>query len=772
MNTKIIKQLFLVTAALVFTACSENLLEQTYSSSKGRSATVQLNISTAEEQGEAPATRAIPSNSVTEGTVSDFWLLEYGADGRLLQAGEKPVVEYFTKEDLVAMNNKLNIQLPNEGSNDSYKCVMIANTHNRSFFDRANPSLYDTLKKLKELTKDVTSINDTYNYDTKDLYLSCVTNVDKSTTKLECMFYRNVAKLTFSVENKAGSGMKITGIEVCNVPNKMAYADRLYDGGTDKMASGADLFNMEREPIEINEGDRHSFIYYLPRNCQGVDNGITDVKKKNKSDLHKSATCVKVYATENSTLNPYCYTFYLGKNMTNDFNVRSNFHYTLPINISTPGDADSDSRVEDLDAVKLEANCIIVNDPKRVYSIQPFKRCSIYWQENKKLYPDLTDYSLMTEDYEWKARILWNDISEQNPIVFCDRNGNNPTDVFYGKGKEKMYFKLRGNSQQYGNAVISVDPKKSTTALQHLWSWHLWLTNYNPDVAETKKPWQDGVYKINVGNGAVYRYASGAKIFPTLWDTDKYQNKYIMDRNLGATTNKEPSANDNIKKSGGLFYQFGRKEPFVRNEIKLYTIKNSGITIEHTDPNGKLDYIAISTQPTNVYYNSTRSIHMFYTREKGDWITKNPYPTDAKWNNPTWYQTESGKSFFDPCPEGWKIPDDGCWNIVSKTTSVTGDNASISKNYINGTMTKGKGYNFPIDAIGGKITTFYPFTGYRDTDGTVTKESNYGAYWTTSPMDTDPTNRSLAFRIQDTGNIDMRAKFYRAMAASVRCVQE
>ena len=771
MNTKIIKQLFLVTAALVFTACSENLLEQTYSSSKGRSATVQLNISTAEEQGEALATKAIPPSSVTEGTVSDFWLLEYGADGNLLQADEKPVVEYFTKEDLVAMNNKLNIQLPNEGSNDSYKCVMIANTHNRSFFDRANPSLYDTLEKLKELTKDVTSINDTYNYDTKDLYLSCVTNVNKSTTKLECMFYRNVAKLTFSVENKVGSGMKITGIEVCNVPNKMAYADCLYDGGTDKMASGADLFNLEQETIEINEGDRHSFIYYLPRNCQGVDaTGITDVKKKNKSDLHKSATCVKVYATENSTLNPYCYTFYLGENMTNDFNVRSNWHYTLPINISTPGDADSDSRVEDLDAVKLEANCIIVNDPKRVYSIQPYKRCNQYWNEIMKIYSGFSDKVLMTEDFEWKARILWNDISEQSPIVFCDRNGNDPTDVFNGKGKEKLYFKLRDNTQQYGNVQISVNRKIRQNFEQELWSWHLWLTNYNPNVAAAKKPWQDGVYKVNVDNGAVYRYASGVDIYPTFWS--KYKNKYIMDRNLGATTNKEPSVSDDIKKSGGLFYQFGRKDPFVRNEIILYSkYKVSGVISERIDGNGKKDYIYISTTTNNRYYNSTFHPYHFYQGKEGSWTTTNPFPSDAKWDNPTWYKTESGKSFFDPCPEGWKIPDNnGCWNIVSKTGDVTDDNGSTSQ--INGTMRKGKGYNFPIDAIDGKITTFYPFTGYRDTDGTVTKESNYGAYWTTNPSQTDLINKGEGFRIQDTGNVDLRINFYRSIAASVRCVQE
>ena len=555
MNTKIIKQLFLATTALVFTACSENLLEQSYSNSKGRSATVQLNISTAEEQGEAPATKAIQPNSVTEGTVSDFWLLEYGADGKLLQADGKPVVEYFTKEELIAMNDKLNIQLPNEGSNDSYKCVMIANTHNKSFFDRIDPSQYETLENLKKLTKDVTSINDTYNYDTQDLSLSCVINVNKSTTKLECMFYRNVAKLTFSVENKVGSGMKITGIEVCNVPNKIAYADRLYDGGTDKMASGAELFNLEQEPIEINEGDRHSFIYYLPRNCQGVDNGITDVKKKNKSDLHKSATCVKVYATENSTLNPYCYTFYLGENMTNDFNVRSNWHYTLPINISTPGDADSDSRVEDLGTVKLEANCIMMNLNARdkEYIIYPHKRINKYWGELEKD-PDRT----IKDDSEWEAVIVWQDTND-DVIEFVESG----KETFDGKGKQPLKIKLK-NPTSPCNVLIGV--KKKGVAINdygYLWSWHLWVTPYRP---ERTKPWENGRYDYNDGgvlNGHVYRYAPGYAHLNlphnTLWDESngEYKDKYIMDRNLGATTYDSPGQNSDLKKSSGLQYQFG-----------------------------------------------------------------------------------------------------------------------------------------------------------------------------------------------------------------------
>ena len=754
MNTKIIKQLFLATTALVFTACSEHLLEQTYSSSKGRSATVQLNISTAEEQGEAPATKAIQPNSVTEGTVSDFWLLEYGADGKLLQADGKPVVEYFTKEELIAMNDKLNIQLPNEGSNDSYKCVMIANTHNKSFFDRIDPSQYETLENLKKLTKDVTSINDTYNYDTQDLSLSCVINVNKSTTKLECMFYRNVAKLTFSVENKVGSGMKITGIEVCNVPNKIAYADRLYDGGTDKMASGAELFNLEQEPIEINEGDRHSFIYYLPRNCQGVDNGITDVKKKNKSDLHKSATCVKVYATENSTLNPYCYTFYLGENMTNDFNVRSNWHYTLPINISTPGDADSDSRVEDLGAVKLEANCIMMNLNARdkEYIIYPHKRINKYWGELEKD-PDRT----IKDDSEWEAVIVWQDTND-DVIEFVESG----KETFDGKGKQPLKIKLK-NPTSPCNVLIGV--KKKGVAINdygYLWSWHLWVTPYRP---ERTKPWENGRYDYNDGgvlNGHVYRYAPGYAHLNlphnTLWDESngEYKDKYIMDRNLGATTYDSPGQNSDLKKSSGLQYQFGRKDPFVVNGVTLYKTAYGGSTVPKdfaTEMNMSVKY------PYQFYKVKT-------SEKYWDWIVTNPY-SDNLWNNPFPSEKEfKKKSFFDPCPEGWRVPVAGTWNIcLSEDGGVT----------LNAKESHPKGWDF---YIGNGATTFYPSAGYYDENGVFNYGnivgSNVGSNWSSTPFK-DKKDESHQFNYkygEDYSYGYISLLVYRSYSSPVRCVQE
>lgn len=142
---------------LLLTACSEILPEQKFSCSKGHRATVQLNVSTASET-EVSGTRgeAIEPGSVREGTednykVSDFWLLEYGADGRLVEADGKPAMQYVTRDDLEKKNHRLDIQLPN-GNGDKYRCVMIANTHDENFFNGRNVSSYETIDKLAGFT--------------------------------------------------------------------------------------------------------------------------------------------------------------------------------------------------------------------------------------------------------------------------------------------------------------------------------------------------------------------------------------------------------------------------------------------------------------------------------------------------------------------------------------------------------------------------------------------------------------------------------------------
>ena len=86
------------------------------------------------------------------------------------------------------------------------------------------------------------------------------------------------------------------------------------------------------------------------------------------------------------------------------------------------------------------------------------------------------------------------------------------------------------SSSKSGNAVIAAYSGEHQTG-NILWSWHIWVTDYNPDTGKT-------CTIINTA-GASYTF---------------------MDRDLGATT-----STPGLSTTLGLLYQWGRKDPFPRS---------------------------------------------------------------------------------------------------------------------------------------------------------------------------------------------------------------
>jgi hypothetical protein len=153
-----------------------------------------------------------------------------------------------------------------------------------------------------------------------------------------------------------------------------------------------------------------------------------------------------------------------------------------------------------------------------------------------------------------------------------------------------------------------------------LWSWHIWVTDF--DAAN------DGV------------------VYPTSAQTG-------MDRNLGAK-NKTPGSAGAL----GLMYQFGRKDPFpgasataTGTTTRAATTLASWLT-ETPDIGGTFAY---TTQHPTVFvtaFLTTSSSKTAYNL--GSWFKDaengvNP----AAW---AWGQTTT-KTINDPCPKGWKVPD-------------------------------------------------------------------------------------------------------------------
>ena len=275
-----------------------------------------------------------------------------------------------------------------------------------------------------------------------------------------------------------------------------------------------------------------------------------------------------------------------------------------------------------------------------------------------------------------------------------------------------------------------------------IWSWHIWIVDENPLLA-----------------------------------TDTYSNgKTFMRKNLGAFTNANGSKDEQkILDSYGMYYQWGRKDPFPRplyfdatgaydedryNENSTY-IKE--VFAECTAKNGTLEYV--TKHPMHFITNAA------CIEEGGDgigdWLWKG-YGDDNLWG-------DNAKSIYDPCPYGWRVPSADDMSVLYLADAE--DNTPLDD--------ARKQYGWHLSD--GTNKYFYPACGRRRyTDGLVenmnSKEGVYpsqpqpweGYYWTSSTS-ADGKAVALYFDLTTTRTIN---KFFpshsarRANGFQVRCVKE
>ena len=253
-----------------------------------------------------------------------------------------------------------------------------------------------------------------------------------------------------------------------------------------------------------------------------------------------------------------------------------------------------------------------------------------------------------------------------------------------------------------GNAVIAAKDADGNI----LWSWHIWFTD---------QP-QEQVYNNNAGT--------------------------MMDRNLGAT-----SATPGDVGALGLLYQWGRKDPFLgSSSIRRSTLAKSTITwpslVSSDSSNGTIEY-ATSHPTTYITYNGSNY----------DWY----YTGDSSTDDTRWTTSETTKSVYDPCPAGWRVPDNGVWLKALGSSSscyYTYDNTNLGMNF------SGK--------FGSASTIWYPASGCRfGVGGSFGKVGNYGRYWSASFR-----NSAYSLFFYNDGVVLPSYFVYHASALSVRCLRE
>lgn len=229
-----------------------------------------------------------------------------------------------------------------------------------------------------------------------------------------------------------------------------------------------------------------------------------------------------------------------------------------------------------------------------------------------------------------------------------------------------------------GNALIAVK-----AAGKILWSWHIWAVDADIELNAQ-------LYK----NGAL-----------------------MMDRNLGAL-NVTPGD----VRSYGLFYQWGRKDPFVG----CGNVADNTYAV--TYPEGAIEFVDNSSSSNNYNYAESHPNHFI---------------KDSRWNNDDKFWGVH-KTMYDPCPIGWRVPD--------FDTDAWGGFNAIS--YIN----NGAYFNSPLS----EPTAYYPYSGFMNYNGTLGEVNQVTSVWYST--------RAIIFRVASDVQLNYGSSVYNGSV--VRCMKD
>lgn len=258
------------------------------------------------------------------------------------------------------------------------------------------------------------------------------------------------------------------------------------------------------------------------------------------------------------------------------------------------------------------------------------------------------------------------------------------------------------------------------------WSWHIWLTD-DPRTSPVYSP--DGNYQL-------------------------------LDRNLGAV-----SAEVNNYLSYGLYYQWGRKDPFIGANTTTFQNQESDAYVSSTEEHvfneaAELrragDAIRFQLNGKNLtagaeveYLIENPLVYIYYHSDMGTTGGTNNWWKGAYADySSLWAAT---KTIYDPCPAGYKVP---------ATTAVFATSPTVSYD------TTGNGVTYTVNGV----QTYLPAAGARMNNGIGTKfVGAAGYYWSCENYSRNSNFRYLNVK---AGTFNCNAKNAAAYGCSIRCVKE
>jgi hypothetical protein len=262
------------------------------------------------------------------------------------------------------------------------------------------------------------------------------------------------------------------------------------------------------------------------------------------------------------------------------------------------------------------------------------------------------------------ASVMWTDNSNMIQTVKVLDTQND---------KRTNSIRVSINPNQKGNAIISLHNGSIQTPAY--WSWHIW----NP---------ADEIQSITYVNNNVLD--SQYNFVNAMSTDDPPLTTHFMDRNLGAihdlpiealTHPEIEELQNEIKYSGGLHYQWGRKDPIPSfkhvggdnyeiykgisvNEAGVVTYQNinaAEYVNSYSEEYSQYKQNANVTSADNKYQEASKIIRYSIqnpltllhkgTTNSSDWVSGEMAVSDNRWGH------SDRKSVYDPCPKDWRVPD-------------------------------------------------------------------------------------------------------------------
>ena len=586
----------------------------------------------------SPMTRTAEEPDKLEKQVNDIWVFQFTADGAQVGAPR-----YYTVQ--TADDGLEPVALMLHACENS-QIFVVANTNDASW---GNGKEGLSLAQLSDQTLTFTSEEDVYGGDRNNLPMAAL--VKQSITagqpgSLSVTLKSLVAKIQFTYElgTVVAGKMHVVSVELVNVPDRVRLGNAV-EANTSVYPGDAAFKALEYAALEGDVKEGTTYTWYIPQNRQGVIENPDQDQTLKALLAPEHAFYIRMGVSSDMDGGNYEYLMYPGADVYSDFNVQNGHCYRVNVKINTDK---TDDRV-----LATPSNCYVLKSGASLV-FDPYDR-----REKSRGY-DYLDYKTYVNKNDPAKTIKRVDVLWQTKYNGKLAIGDNTSSKLVYLDENDLVHVTAGGE---GNAVIAGYNASGTI----VWSWHIWVNDDTPAqlskaVTYTTYPWD---------NNQIYGYGNAA-------GKPRVAGFPFMSCNLGAMNNIIGAD------ACGLFYQWGRKDPFPQKRefsninFEQYTYANgiekvydaSGTLIALGNPttgissSGLFGAVITNAQVGTIEYAIQHPTTFIAGTKQLGWWYGGGEPTQggaAATNNPDNYVQSDGNWYWTPNDGGSYDKNDRFW---------------------------------------------------------------------------------------------------------------